>query len=388
MNGSASPDGELRPDAVELQLLMHADARTDAAAPSAPTAPITTLSMIPMADTSRLIMSVASAIHAPMSSNSYVSGGGTRHSTLPFGAGADFENSFVGSTKLKESSDDSALFRHSLRSAREPRGAVPRVLSALFPPCPLCLCFCLCAESFLCSLLFLGPVISQSGLTTLSNRGARGTAMDAADSDEVQGLSTVDSDFALGSSQSNLRHVRNPSLPTRFMAPAPDSGAGRQQASASSGYSTGDSMLAPSHPTAATGPSGTPSSVRQQTARSGPLRLLDRFTPRVRAAPGYSPLSDRDTPEISAPPLLSSPSRRKGVLQDVWTCLCICSPLWALHCTCWVLLHSQQLSALYSYKFSRNERVTSCIQINSQIQYWLVRTVLFWAHTFYFERIY
>ena len=157
MNGSALPDGELPPDAVELQLLMRADARLDAASPSVPAPPLTTLSMIPMADTGRLIMSVASAIHAPMSSNSYASGGGgTRHSTLPFGAGADLENSLVGGAKLKESSDDSALFRHSIRSAREPRGAAPRVAFSL-----LLLLLVLCASasasapnhsSILCSL--------------------------------------------------------------------------------------------------------------------------------------------------------------------------------------------------------------------------------------------
>ena len=126
MNGSASsPDGELRPDAIELQLLMRADARPDAEPPSAPAAPLTTtLTMIPMVDTSRLIMSVASAIHAPTLSNSYASGGGTRHSTLQFGAGADLENSLIGGAKLKESTDDSALFRHSLRNSREPRGAL------------------------------------------------------------------------------------------------------------------------------------------------------------------------------------------------------------------------------------------------------------------------
>lgn len=172
-------------------------------------------------------------------------------------------------------------------------------------------------------LLLVGPVISQSGLTTLSNRARRGAMLDAADGEDVQALSNrafesgVDSsmDFALSSSQSSLRHVRNPSLPTHFIPPLPDSSSGRQLVS--SGFAAGDASVSPSHPTFDLGSFATPSSTRQQSARSGPLRLLDRFTPRGRATPGYSPLSDRDSTEMSALPLISSPSRRKGTLQDV-----------------------------------------------------------------------
>lgn len=123
MNGPMSPDGAADGgQTVAMQLLMPADSQAEAAAaPSNSAPPLTTLSMIPMADTSRLIMSVASAIHAPLSSNSFASGYSTRHSTLI--AGADLESSLLGgATKLKESSDDSALFRHSIRSAREPQG--------------------------------------------------------------------------------------------------------------------------------------------------------------------------------------------------------------------------------------------------------------------------